>query len=102
MNNNAPVKTSKRTIATSLIAGLVLVLLVGLLVVLHNEVALLIGAASAAGLLVIAKETLTAFARGNFSVAAAKELEDWAAIASLFAAVFGVPAVVGAVISLAA
>lgn len=50
-----------------------------------------------AGALVLVKELFSAFARDDGAKLDKKWMEDLAAIASLFAVVFGVPAVVGSI-----
>jgi hypothetical protein len=93
--------TPRNTILTAVVAVILLVFLIVLLVIFHADTWLLVATACAAGVLVIAKEALTAFARGQFSKSAVQELEDLAAVSGLFAAVLGVPAVVGTILSLA-
>lgn len=57
------------------------------------------GAAIIAGVLVLVKEICSAFARdGGLYNLDKKKLEDGAALASLFAVVFGVPAVAAAIL----
>lgn len=90
--------------AWSMIAAAVLIgiIVVGL-TVLRTAPWVATIAAVLAGLCVILKEVSAAFARGDQAVADAKlekQLMDLSAIASLYAAVFGVPAVVAGIVSL--
>jgi uncharacterized membrane protein len=83
----------KRTRLKAGAAAIAIVALIVLLLTTPPDSVLAKGYAIAAGVLVLVKEILTAFARDRGLAGDKPELENWAAIASLFAVVFGVPAV---------
>lgn len=81
----------------AVIAALALVLLATLLVNVGKASVVGIWSAWAAGLLLIAKETLSAFARDKGLGPVKDRFGDWAAICSLFGTVAALPAVVAAI-----
>ncbi|MFG6445565.1 hypothetical protein ACFXQA_09865 [Microbacterium sp. P07] len=82
------------------IAALLLVVLVALLIWLRDSPVIAIGAAILAAICIIAKEALSAFARADGLADGGKAFEDAAAVASLYAAVFGAPAVATAIVTI--
>ena len=87
----------KITFASALVALLIVLFLIN-----YAEPVFAISSAIAAGICVLIKEVLTAFARSPELSARAEGMKDYAAVASLYAAIFGVPAVVATVAQIAA
>lgn len=81
-------------------AGIAAVAVLGLVVLLANVEKgswLANACVYVAALLLVAKELLSAFARDEELKGDSDELEDWAALCSLFAVVAGVPALIAAI-----
>lgn len=89
---DAELALRKRTRVKAFIAGIAIVVLVLLLWFTPSESAAAKGYAITAGALVLVREICSAFARDGGLKLDKSTLEDTAAIASLFAVVFGVPA----------
>lgn len=90
-------KLRRRTRWKAFIAFLAIGALIGLLLLTQSNPAWAKGYAAIAGILVVVKELLSAFARDRGLAPDKSGLEDSAAICSLFAVVFGVPAVAAAI-----
>ncbi|MBT1620552.1 hypothetical protein KK090_14925 [Curtobacterium flaccumfaciens pv. poinsettiae] len=87
-----------RTRWKAFIAVLAVGALIGLLLLTQSNPSWAKGYAAIAGILVVVKELLSAFARDRGLAPDKSGLEDSAAICSLFAVVFGVPAVAAAIL----
>ncbi|WP_139179851.1 hypothetical protein [Curtobacterium sp. MCBA15_007] len=87
----------KRTLVKAIVAVLALVALIALLAAADKGSPLAIVCAWAAGVLLVGKEILSAFARDRGLDPVKARLEDLAAICSLFGTVAAVPAVFAAI-----